>query len=51
MKFSKISWEQIFQYVQNQPESSENEIMINYFQNKTVGYNSNGKLTKAFQTL
>jgi len=49
MKFIRITWEDVYQQILNSglPERDKDK-MIEYFRNKTTGYNSNGKLQKAF---
>lgn len=46
-KFYRTTWEQIYNYILKTNNEHEKQIMIDYFQNKTVGY-SKGKLIKAF---
>jgi hypothetical protein len=46
--FKRITWEQIFEYVSNNKLSgSDKEKVIDYLENKTLGY-KNGNLKKAF---
>jgi len=49
MKFIRITWEDIYQQILNSglPGRDKNK-MIEYFRNKTIGYDSNRKLQKAF---
>jgi len=47
-KFSRMSWEQIYYFVKSLPESREKQKMTEYFENKTIGYNFEGKIIKAF---
>lgn len=47
-KFSRMTWEQIYKFIQSTPDSKEKQVMTDYFINKTVGYNSSNKLVKAF---
>lgn len=47
--FKRITWEQIFEYISNSGFSEHNkETMIRYFKNKTIGYDNNGNLQRAF---
>lgn len=51
-KFIRISWEDIFEYIiQQAPEGSEKELVKIYYQTKTIGYNHQGELMKAFRQL
>ncbi len=47
-KFSRMTWEQIFGFVDTLPESLEKQMMTDYFKNKTMGYSSEGNIIKAF---
>ena len=49
MKFIRITWEDIYQQILNSglPRRDKDK-MIKYFRNKTIGYDSNGELQKAF---
>src|ERR1035437_2493449 len=47
-EFSRLTWEQIFNFILQTEETPEKQKMINYFQNKTIGYNSSNDLIKAF---
>jgi len=50
-KFIRLSWEDIFEYIlQQAPEGSEKELVKEYFQTKTIGYNNRGELMKAFSS-
>jgi len=49
MKFIRITWEDIYHKILNKELSGvDKDAMIRYFKNKTIGYNGNGKLQKAF---
>lgn len=49
MKFIRISWEDIYQQILNSGLAGrDKDEMIEYFRNKTTGYDSNRKLQKAF---
>lgn len=49
MKFIRITWEDIYQHILNSALSRrDKDKMIEYFRNKTIGYDSNGQLQKAF---
>jgi len=46
-KFLRVAWETIYQYI-SKSLSKDKDIMIRYFKNKTIGYDGNGRLQKAF---
>lgn len=47
--FQRITWEQIYHFINDgSPRSAHKQIMLNYFQNMTIGYDTNGRLRKAF---
>lgn len=49
MKFVRITWEDIYQQILNSGlPGRDKDKMIEYFRNKTIGYDSNGELQKAF---
>jgi hypothetical protein len=49
MRFIRITWEDICQQILNSDLSGiEKDTMIKYFKNKTIGYDENGRLQKAF---
>ena len=54
-KFLRVTWETIFQYISESEVSSDKEMMMRYFRNKTIGYKrkiakgiEKGILQKAF---
>jgi hypothetical protein len=47
-KFLRLTWEQIYNYVQTLTDNKEKQIMTDYFKNKTIGYSSNRTIIKAF---
>lgn len=47
-KFSRMTWEQIYNFVKSKCDTNRKQLMIEYFKNKTIGYNSNNRLIKAF---
>ena len=48
-KFIRITWEDIYRQVRaHTPSGPERQTMLEYFQNKTIGYGPTGKLHKAF---
>lgn len=48
-KFARITWKDIYAHILNSNSSSrDRDTMKRYFENKTVGYDGNGKLQKAF---
>lgn len=49
-KFVRISWEDVYQYISNSNiQNLDKPTVLGYFENKTVGYNKDGVLQKAFQ--
>lgn len=47
--FKRIKWEEIYGYISNSDSSEhDKETMIKYFNNKTIGYDGNGSLQRAF---
>jgi len=48
-KFMRVTWEDIYKYISNTGLLGEDkDKMLGYFRNKTIGYNGNGNLQKAF---
>jgi len=48
-KFRRITWEDIYHQIQtSEIQGIDKGTMIKYFKNKTIGYDENGKLQKAF---
>ena len=47
-EFFRISWEDIYNYISNINSSRDKAIILNYFRNKTIGYDAKGRLQKAF---
>jgi len=47
-KFLRIAWEDIYRYISNTNSSKDKDIILNYFRNKTIGYDGEGKLQRAF---
>ena len=47
-KFLRITWEDIYRYIFDSNSSRDKDIILNYFRNKTIGYNREGKLQRAF---
>ena len=51
-KFVRITWEDLYHCIKESNfESTEKDKMIRYFMNKTIGYNNDRKLQKAFSVL
>ncbi|WP_199562255.1 hypothetical protein [Petrotoga sp. 9PW.55.5.1] len=49
MKFIRITWEDIYRQILNSNLSGvDKDKIIKYFKNKTIGYDGNGKLQRAF---
>jgi len=49
-KFLRVTWGTIYQYI-SKSLSRDKDIMIRYFRNKTIGYDRNGRLQRAFSIL
>lgn len=47
-KYSRITWEQIYGYIGTLKDNTEKQKMIDYFENKTIGFNTSGRIIKAF---
>ena len=47
-KFLRLTWEQIYDFIKTLKDSKEKRKMIDYYNNKTIGYSSNGTIIKAF---
>ena len=47
-KFSRLTGEKIYKFIQTTSPTREREIITEYFKNKSIGYNSEGKIIKAF---
>jgi len=47
-KFLRVTWETIYRYILKSNFSRDKDIMIRYFRNKTIGYDRNGRLQRAF---
>ena len=51
-KFIRIIWEALYQQILNSGSPGiDEDTMIKYFRNKTIGYDGNGRLQKAFSIL
>lgn len=49
--FSRITWEDIYNMIiKSSKTDSETELVLDYFRNKSAGFNSSGELKKAFIT-
>ncbi len=49
--FKRITWEQVYEFISNSDFSRHDKKNIKrYFKNKSMGYDSNGLLQKAFST-
>jgi len=46
-QFLRVTWKTIYQYI-SKSLSRDKDIMIRYFRNKTIGYDGNGRLQRAF---
>lgn len=49
-KFFRVTWETIYEYVSKNP-STETATLMRYFRNKTLGYDGNRRLQKAFSVI
>jgi len=48
-KFIRITWEDVYRQILNSALSGvDKDTIIKCFKNKTIGYNGNGKLQRAF---
>lgn len=47
-KFQRVTWESIYQYILDRSSSKEKDTIVRFFRNKTVGYDVEGKLQRAF---
>jgi len=48
-QFIRVAWEDIYGFIaSNQPENDDRLVILEYFRNKTIGYNHFGVLQKAF---
>lgn len=47
-KFRRITWESIYTFILTQKDCSNRANILEYFQNKTLGYDSNHRIIKAF---
>jgi hypothetical protein len=47
--FSKVAWEEIYRYIENNAiASKEKEAITKYFNQKIIGYDRDGHLQRAF---
>jgi len=47
-EFLRITWEAIYQYISKGISSRDTDVMMRYFRGKTIGYDGNGRLQRAF---
>lgn len=47
-KFMRLAWEDTYQYISNNNLLRDRDILVRYFKNKTIGYDGNGRLQRAF---
>jgi hypothetical protein len=48
-QFKRVAWEEIHGFIDdNAPENDDKSVILEYFRNKTIGYNHFGELQKAF---
>jgi hypothetical protein len=48
IKFLRLTWEDVYQFISKGSLTKDKEIMLEYFRNKTIGYDGNGRLQRAF---
>jgi len=49
-KFFRTTWENIYSFIANTKDNTtDKKVVLNYFKNKTIGYDSNRKLQRAFK--
>jgi hypothetical protein len=46
-KFYRLTWENMFSYIDLKYRTDDEKILSDYLLNKTIGYNANGKLSRA----
>ncbi|MDP2302550.1 MAG: hypothetical protein Q8N03_09015 [Ignavibacteria bacterium] len=46
-KFYRLTWENMFSYIDLKYRTDDEKLLSDYLLNKTIGYNSNGKLSRA----
>jgi hypothetical protein len=46
--FRRVTWESIYEYISNKSSSREKDTILGFFRNKTIGYDGEGKLQRAF---
>ena len=52
MELMRVTWEDIYKYISNTGQLGEDkDKMFGYFRNKTIGYDRNGRLQRAFSIL
>jgi hypothetical protein len=47
-KFIRITWEDMYKHISSSVSSKRDKDIIRYFRNKSIGYDGNGELQKAF---
>jgi hypothetical protein len=48
-QFIRVTWEDIYSFIaEYAPEEHNKSVILEYFRNKTIGYNRNDELQKAF---
>jgi hypothetical protein len=47
-RFLRLTWEHIYDFVKTLTDNKEKQKITEYFENKTIGYSSNGTIIKAF---
>ena len=48
-QFKRVTWEEIYGFIaDNAPENGNKSVILDYFRNKTTGYDRFGELQKAF---
>ncbi len=44
----RLTWEDVYQFISKGSLTKDKEIMLGFFRNKTIGYDGNGRLRRAF---
>ena len=47
-KFFRLTWEDIYEFIAGTKKTKDRDLFLNYFRNKALGYDYNGRLKKAF---
>ena len=47
-KFFRLTWEEIYRFIENSEDNKDKQKITEYFKNKTIGYSGKGTIQKAF---